>query len=174
MLLKLANSLTASEQPDFNKRGYLVRKITNPRISQEEKQKLKQELAQLRTEADSRTRAKENLLEYLRAKSKRGGDMEVESARGNLEDTPERLDSSNVEADAPSADHTPNDMHNTPSDMSVVARDVTVDHWPYFDEVFMVSALSGDGIPKLKVGGGGGWSWKFEILSVIMSFGERA
>ena len=166
LLLKLAEGLTASAQPDINRIGYLVRKSKNHRTPPEERAKVKQELAQLRAEVTSKREARLKFLDQLktraRAELSTDSNSEVTSSEsapgsGHAQSTP----SSEHAQSTPGSEHAQCDAEpvslsageagglEKESPMSV--RDLSDGHWPFFDEVFMLSALSGDGVTKLRV-----------------------
>ena len=150
ILLKLADSLSGSEQPDFDHIGYLARRSKDTRTPAKQRREMQRELAKLREEFASRKEIRRRHREYLKglSKTKLGKDREQgerESGCGDLETASAVRD---IQSDA---DSPPLSKGRTPSDTPAVPKDMSIDHWPYFDEVFMVSALNGDGVSKLKV-----------------------
>lgn len=162
LLLKLVDILTGSDQPDCNRMGYLIRKLKNKRIPAADRAEFRKELGQLRAELATRKERKQGVLKSLKERAKMGlctmeevlkdggdGDLTVEQSGGHEAQTPAGR---GLEGN----DHTHSEGPPAVGNCEVKEEKPHtqlggVDHWQYFHEVFMVSALDGDGVPKLKV-----------------------
>ncbi len=147
ILLKLAEVLTGSDDSHQHEIGYLVRKWKDKRLSPWDRTDARRKIDQLEAELAGRKESKRRVLEGLKAKAaeREGGGEEL-----CVDDHthPEGESSSMVEAPT---DHTHSPVQTAPTTAEPTPQEIMPNHWPYFDDVFMVSALEGDGIAKLKV-----------------------
>ena len=158
-MLKLAELLTDSDNSHQNEIGYLVRKWRDTRLSPWDRSKARKKIDQLEAQLAERAKEKRRVLEELKAKAvQRAGYGEVTSAKdhAHLEDgedcVPPMSHHIHPEAvqEAQSGDtHSP--TPTGPSRAEPRPPDTILKHWPFYDDVFMVSGLKGDGIEKLKV-----------------------
>ena len=129
ILLPLAELLSGSDDSHRHRIGFLVRKWKDKRIPLSEKTEIKRELNKVRKELADKKRFREEYLSNLeRAQIERDGVKEPEVG-------------------VVDCDHAP----ATPP-ISLKPRPLlAMNCWLYFKELFMVSALDGDGLEKLRV-----------------------
>ena len=123
ILLRLAELLSGTDNAHRYRIGYLVRKWKDRRIPMSQKGAVKEELDALRKELADQRQFKESHLQNLVAVQTEQESKDMEGTKPS-EATPTSLDS------------------RPPTAMNC---------WLYFREVFMVSALTGDGLAKLRV-----------------------
>jgi len=131
-LLKLVEHLTSSEDSDRHRIGYLVRRWKDERVPLSQKKEIKEELDKLRRELAARKRLKEDRLKALK-QAQCSREQGTVGASGGKEKEEEVKKKSTVL------------MKGLPP----LVRSC----WPYFKEVFMISAIDGDGVTKLMVSG---------------------
>lgn len=134
ILLKLADVLCGSSDSHADKMGSLVRRWRNRHVPTAEKQWIKEELDALKAELEDKKQRKRRVLEYLMGKA------DVSRLRVGVAE-PKTQAAMGQDADSAV----------TNADSAVTDADIPMDHWPFFGEVFMVSALDGNGIDKIKV-----------------------
>ena len=131
VLLKLVDHLTGSEDSDRHRMGYLVRRWKDERVPISQKKEIKEELDKLRRELAARKQLKEDRLKVLKqAQQDRDEGLAADELGGEKKEG------------------------KMGKKLTVVAKDLPPlarSCWPYFKEVFMISAIDRDGVPKLMV-----------------------
>lgn len=145
VLLKLANVLTGSDNSHRHEIGYLVRKWKDQRLPQANRREARNKIDQLEAELARRKEERRRVLESLKAKAAERIRQREELGMNNRTrpDGEDYLELTTDSTDLPE--------HVELSSTEPHPQEVMPNHWPYFEEVFMVSALDGDGISKLKV-----------------------
>ena len=143
-MLKLAKVLTGSDDSHRHELGYLVRKWKDRKLPLAERRQARKKIDELEAELARRKEEKRRVLEHLKAKAaKRIGRGEELGLNDHTHP--------NVEGCSELTTDSTGSTEDVPISAEPHPQEVMPNHWPYFEEVFMVSALDGDGILKLKV-----------------------
>ncbi len=143
ILLKLAECMTGSDSSDRHRMGYLVRRWKDERVPVSQKLQVKEELNKLRRELTAR---KKQVDERLKCMVQAQREREENLAGPKKDIAQEQTENGN-----PGGEKKKEAAAVALKDLPLMTRSC----WPYFKEVFMISALDGDGVQKFTVGYGG-------------------
>ena len=156
ILLKLAELLTGSDNTHQHEIGYLVRKWRDRRLSAWNRGEARKKIDQLEAQLAERAEEKRRFLAELKARAvqKAGNGEELSVADHTHHESgadgcilPDRTHPEAAQEALADNTHSPTQS----SSAEPRPQDVLPKHWPYFDDVFMLSGLEGDGVEKLKV-----------------------